>query len=150
MRTLVKSNRQNYPASNLLFDDFFGRDFFNFPTVERKPVASVPAVNIKETENAFIIEAAIPGVNKEDVKVELNENILSIFSESKKEEHEQNKKYTRQEFSYASFKRSFTIDEDIVDTNGIEAKFENGVLVVTISKKETKELELKKKTISVG
>ncbi|HNJ61616.1 MAG TPA: Hsp20/alpha crystallin family protein, partial [Chitinophagales bacterium] len=103
----------------------------------------------KETENSFVVEAAIPGVKKEDVKVELNENVLTISSETKKEENESNDKYTRREYSYSSFKRSFTIDEDAINTEGIDAKFENGVLAIILPKKEAKAPEQKVKTINV-
>ena len=151
MRTLVKSNRHNHPASNFFFDDFFGRDFFNFPAVEKKVEATVPAVNVKETDEAFIVEVAIPGVNKEAVKIELNENVLSISSETKKEENEQNEKYTRKEYSYSSFRRSFTIDEDAINTEAIDAKFENGILSIALPKKEAKQPEQKKiRTINIG
>jgi HSP20 family protein len=143
MRTLVKSNR-NYPASNFFFDDFF-----NFPAVEKKFEATTPAVNVKETDNAFIVEVAIPGVKKEDVKVELNENVLSISSEVKKETNEKNEKYTRKEFSYSGFKRSFTVDEEKINTENIEAKFENGILSVNLFKKEKTEPEKKTKTIDI-
>lgn len=148
MRTLVKTNRHNHP-SNLFFDDFFGKDFFNFPAVERKAETTVPAVNVKETENSFIVEAAIPGVKKENVKVELNENVLSISSETKNEANESNDKYTRKEYSYSSFKRSFTIDEDAINTETIDAKFADGILSIVLPKKEAKEPEQKIKTINV-
>lgn len=148
MRTLVKANRHSHP-SNLFFDDFFGKDFFNFPAVERKAETTVPAVNVKETENSFIVEAAIPGVKKENVKVELNENVLSISSEVKNEANESNDKYTRKEYSYSSFKRSFTIDEDAINTEAIDAKFADGILSIVLPKKEAKEPEQKIKTINV-
>ncbi len=148
MRTLVKANRHSHP-SNLFFDDFFGKDFFNFPAVERKAETTVPAVNVKETENSFIVEAAIPGVKKENVKVELNENVLSISSETKNEANESNDKYTRKEYSYSSFKRSFTIDEDAINTEAIDAKFADGILLIVLPKKEAKEPEQKIKTINV-
>jgi len=148
MRTLVRTHR-NTPATNF-FDDFFVRDFFNFPNAESKSPKTIPAVNVKETEHEFIVEVAIPGVKKEDVKVELNENVLSISSEVKKEENEQNEKYTRKEFSYATFKRSFTIDNDAIDTEKIDAKVDNGVLSVHLSKKAKVEPEQKIKTITVA
>lgn len=148
MRTLVKANRHSHP-SNLFFDDFFGKDFFNFPAVVRKAETTVPAVNVKETENSFIVEAAIPGVKKENVKVELNENVLSISSEAKNEANESNDKYTRKEYSYSSFKRSFTIDEDAINTETIDAKFADGILSIVLPKKEAKEPEQKIKTINV-
>jgi len=134
MRTLVRTHR-NTPTTTNFFDDFFVRDFFGFPNAESKSPKTIPAVNVKETEHEFIVDVAIPGVKKEDVKVELNENVLTISSEVKKEEGEQQEIYTRKEFSYTTFKRSFTIDNDAIDTEKIDAKVDNGVLSVHLSKK---------------
>jgi len=107
-------------------------------------------VDVKETENEFVVEVAIPGIKKEDVKVELNENVLSISSELKKEENKSNDKYTRKEFSYSTFKRSFTIDEDAIDADNVEAKFENGILNVHLAKKVKTEPEKRVKTIAIA
>lgn len=148
MRTLVRTHR-NTPTTTNFFDDFFVRDFFGFPNAESKSPKTIPAVNVKETEHEFIVEVAIPGVKKEDVKVELNENVLTISSEVKKEEGEQQENYTRKEFSYTTFKRSFTIDNDAIDTEKIDAKVDNGVLSVHLSKKAKVEPEQKVKTITV-
>ena len=148
MRTLVRTHR-NTPTTTNFFDDFFVRDFFGFPNAESKSPKTIPAVNVKETEHEFIVDVAIPGVKKEDVKVELNENVLTISSEVKKEEGEQQEIYTRKEFSYTTFKRSFTIDNDAIDTEKIDAKVDNGVLSVHLSKKAKVEPEQKVKTITV-
>jgi HSP20 family protein len=147
MRTLVK--KPYYPASNSFIDAFFGKDFFGFPSLEKNILKTTPAVNVKETENEFVVEIAIPGIKKEDVKVELNENVLSISSELKKEENKSNDKYTRKEFSYSTFKRSFTIDEDAIDADNVEAKFENGILNVHLAKKVKTEPEKRVKTIAI-
>lgn len=144
MGTLLRTNRHTAP-SRTIFDEFFG-----FPTFEKEIVKTTPSVNVKETENEFVVEVAIPGVKKEDVKVELNENVLSISSETKKETDESNEKYTRKEFSYSTFKRSFTVDEDSIDTEKIEAKFENGLLNIHLAKKVKAEPEKKVKTISIA
>ena len=82
MRTLVRTHR-NTPTTTNFFDDFFVRDFFGFPNAESKSPKTIPAVNVKETEHEFIVDVAIPGVKKEDVKVELNENVLTISSPNK-------------------------------------------------------------------
>lgn len=149
MRALIKNNR-HFPASSSFFDDFFGNEFFNFPAVERKVESTIPAVNVKETENAFVVEVAIPGVKKEDVKVELNENVLTISSETKTENKEEKDNYTRKEFSYSSFRRSFNIDEEKINTDSIDAKFENGILSVNLAKKVATEPEKKFKTIDIA
>jgi HSP20 family protein len=127
---------QNIPSfSRFLDDDFFNRDWgmSNF-----SDSGTLPAVNIKETKEDFEVEMAAPGMNKEDFKVELDGNMLTISSE-KSEEHEENKedeRFSRREFSYQSFQRSFSLPKDVVDVDNIEAHYENGVLKLTIPKRE--------------
>ena len=98
-------------------------------------VARVPAVNISETENEFQVELAIPGVKKEDLKISLDKNVLTVSSEKKTENVEQSKKFSKREYSYNAFSRSFTLPES-ADHSKIEADYTDGVLTLTISKKE--------------
>lgn len=149
MRTLVKA-QCGAPASNrFFFDDFFGKDVFGFNP--NHLVKSTPSVNIKENEKEFSVEVAASGLQKEDFKVELNDNVLSISAETNETKTETNEqtKFTRKEFSYASFKRSFSLDEESVDAENIVAKYENGILYIAIPKKVKTEAEKKAKTISV-
>lgn len=99
--------------------------------------ATVPAINIKETETRFELELAAPGLKKDQFHIEVEQNLLTIASERKEENEEKNSEgtYSRREFSYSSFKRSFTLPET-VDSERIEAQYENGVLHVAIPKKE--------------
>ena len=136
--TLTKRNGNVTNALPNLFDDFFTRDLFdwgnsNFSTSG----TTLPAVNVRETADMFVVEMAAPGMKKEDFKVELNNNLLTISSEHK-EEHEQKEggKYTRKEFSYQSFQRSFQLSKEAVDADNIQAKYENGVLNLMIPKRE--------------
>jgi len=152
--TLIKRNsgiNNSFPA---LLDDLFAREIFDFaPSKSFSNFAkSAPAVNILETESAYKIEVAAPGLKKEDIKVELADDLLTISSEVKKETEEKDKegRYTRREFSYNSFKRSFTVDEDTVDIEKIDAKYENGVLNILVPKKTAAEQEIKTKTISIS
>jgi len=117
-----------------LFDRFFSNDVFNRDYSETN--TTLPSVNIKETEDKFGVEVAVPGFEKEDFNIELNNNELTISSE-KKEKHEdkEDERYTRREFSYQSFRRSFTLP-DTVDGEKISAKYTNGVLHVDIPKRE--------------
>ena len=140
MRTLVKA-QCGVPASNrFFFDDFFGKDVFDFNP--NNFVKSTPSVNVKENDNEFTLE---------DFNVSVDDNVLSISSEKKTETTENNEqtKFTRKEFSYHSFKRSFTLDEESVDTENIVAKYENGILNVQIPKKSKTEEVKKAKTISI-
>jgi len=121
----------------LLFDRFFENDLFdwsnrNFSTTN----TTLPAVNIRESEDAFEVEMAAPGLGKDDFKIELNHDTLSISSE-KKVEHEtkEGQQFTKREFSYQSFSRSFSLP-NTADSDKIGAKYENGILKVIIPKKE--------------
>ncbi|GAB4135318.1 MAG: Hsp20/alpha crystallin family protein [Raineya sp.] len=136
--TLVKRNNSLFPAFSSMFDDFFTNDF----ALKNTSLATVPAVNIREDENGFAVELAAPGKQKSDFQINLEHNVLSISSESKQENEEKDEKgrYTRREFSYSSFQRSFVLPNS-VDGDKISATYENGVLHIQIPKKE----EVKKK-----
>ncbi len=94
---------------------------------------SVPAVNIKETENNFEIEVAAPGLSKEDFNVKLEKNILTISSEKDTKNEKEMPNYRRKEFSYQSFCRSFSVPET-VNTESIKASHKNGVLTIELPK----------------
>jgi HSP20 family protein len=144
--TLVKFSNQ-MPS---LIDSFFNDDLFDWSLQNFSNTNSnLPAVNIKEKDDAFEIEMAAPGFNKEDFKIELNNNLLSISSEKKTEnETKENERFTRREFSYQSFMRSFTLPNSI-EGEKINAKYENGILNIHIPKKEeakvkpVKQIEIK-------
>jgi len=118
-----------------LLDDIFGDEAVN--SGRSKTREDVPAINVKESDKAFQIEMAVPGMKKDEINVEFNDNVLTISAETKKEKKEENDNYTRREFNFTSFKRSFTIPED-VDESKIEAKQEDGVLTINIPKTEAK------------
>ena len=134
--TQVKYNRpmMSQGIFNLL-DDIFSEDFFT-PTMSHRR-ETIPAVNVRETEKAYELEMAVPGMDKKDINVEIEENMLTISSEMKEENNEENDGYSRREFRFNSFKRSFNIPEDS-EASKIDARHENGVLYVSIPKKEAK------------
>jgi HSP20 family protein len=120
------------------FDDLFTRDLMNWDTNHFSSTnTTIPAVNIRETGEHFLVEMAAPGMTREDFNVELDGNLLTISSE-KKSGYEPNdgERFTRKEFSYQSFQRSFRLSKDVVDIEGINARYENGVLLLQIPKKE--------------
>jgi HSP20 family protein len=130
--------RNNLFPMSSLFDDFFTRDLANWGMNNNSATSTtIPAVNIRETNDSFEVEMAAPGMTKEDFKVELDGNQLTISSEKKfgNEEKEENR-YTRQEFSYQSFQRTFQLPKDVVDAERINAKYQNGVLHLSVPKKE--------------
>jgi len=120
-----------------LFDRFFSNELDgwnrnNFSDTN----TTLPSVNIKENSDAFEVEVAVPGFEKSDFKIELNNDILTISSEKQmNEEVKEGERITKQEFSYQSFTRSFTLPE-LVDEEKISAKYENGILSISIPKKE--------------
>lgn len=136
---LEKFRGTDLPTVTDMFDSFFG----NAPRILREETSSVPRVNVSETDDKYNIEMAAPGLNKEDLHVDLDENILTISAE--KEEKQEDKKengnyYTRREFSYTSFRRSFTLPET-ANAEKIDAQYKDGILNITIPKKEEKKLK---------
>jgi HSP20 family protein len=139
MKTLVKSNSSLFPAIPSLFDDFFNRDWLDSSLSTWKTTgATLPAVNVRENNDAFAIEVAAPGMKRDDFKVELQNDMLTISSElrNQQEDKGQNGDYTRREFSYQSFQRSFSLPENRVDGNNISAHYTDGILHVVIPKRE--------------
>lgn len=142
MTLLVKRNRGLFPSLvSDFFDtnDFFSADLldFNRNLSRWNDAANLPSVNINETEKSFNIELAAPGFNKNDFNIEVDDNgVLSISAEVKAEKKEEEKNYTRKEFSYNSFSRSFRLPEN-ANADNVDAAFENGVLKLTLPKKET-------------
>lgn len=125
----------NFPSS---FDDFLNRDIFNRGSTNFSNTnTSIPAVNIKETSDNYEVEVAAPGMNKKDFKVLLEANTLTISSEKTTEVQENDDvKYTSREFNYLSFSRTFNLQKEVVDTEKIQAKYEDGLLLLLIPKKE--------------
>ena len=122
------SNRTKFIPS--ILDDLINLDW-NYD----RHTFSVPAVNIKELDTHFEIELAIPGKNKNDFKIEIEEGLLSISSSFNKEQKEDNSKLTKIEFDYNSFKRTFSIPES-VDSSKIEATYKGGILKISLSKRD--------------
>ena len=144
--TLVKyNNRLMSPGIFNLLRDVFGEDFISPEMTFRRE--SIPAVNVRETEKEFFLDMAIPGLKKEDIHIEVDEDMLSISAEMKEEKKDEKDNYSRREFHFNSFKRSFNIPED-ADGSSIEAKQENGVLNIRIPKKAVK--PGLKKVINIG
>jgi len=137
--SIVKRNNGSLLPANprMLFDDFFGRELFNWGNNNfSSTLTTIPSVNVKENPESFEVEVAAPGMEKGDFQITLEGNLLTISS-SKENKNEENKdNYTRREFSYQSFQRSFELSKDVVDEERIEAKYENGVLKLTIPKTE--------------
>jgi len=135
--TLIRWHRPTHLAD--MFQNFFDSDFNDF--FNRR--FSDPAANIFENPESFQLDLAAPGLKKDDFKIHLENNILTISSEVEDEKLEEGKNYTRKEYSYGSFSRSFTLPK-IIDLEKIKADYENGILKVLLPKKEEAKLEIKK------
>ncbi|MDR2284415.1 MAG: Hsp20/alpha crystallin family protein [Sphingobacterium sp.] len=118
------------PFVNSVFDNLFNDSFISDRLVTR-----VPAVNITETTEAFAIELAAPGLQKSDFKINVDKNIISISVDKVEESASDDKLYSKKEYSYSSFSRSFTLPET-VNYSDIDAVYVDGVLQVKIGKKE--------------
>lgn len=135
--TLVKVNNNAARPFGHLFDELFNE----LPAFGRQWTSGLdfPATNIHETPEAFHLELNVPGRNKEDFKVNVENNLLTISFEKKEETKSEDYKTVRREFSYKSFARSFNLDQQ-VDGTKIQAKYENGLLKILLPKKaEVKE-----------
>lgn len=138
--TLVKfANGQKNHAVNPFFNDVFD-SILNDSFLSDKLSSRVPAVNISETENEFHIELAAPGLKKEDFKINLEKNVLSVSADKKTENVEEGKKFSKREYSYNSFTRSFTLPE-VADHSKIDAAYTDGVLTLVVAKKEEAKIQ---------
>ncbi len=135
---LITRNESTLPSLAGWLNDFFARDPFdgslpNFSATR----TSVPACNIQETADHYQVEMAAPGMSKDDFNITLDGNQLSITSErSEKAEDDQGGQYSRREFSYQAFQRTFQLPKGVVDEDKISAKYEDGILRVIVPKRE--------------
>lgn len=124
--TIRRSYRPFY-MPNLFDDDFF-------PVLSQRNSLK-PAVNIREDEKNYVLDLAIPGIDKKDLKIDMKDDVLTISSETRKEDEQENDGYKRREFSYTSFCRSFYIPEN-VNQDKIAASYKDGILSITLPKQE--------------
>jgi HSP20 family protein len=129
---------------NGLFDDFFGRPFTRREWTEE---AWSPSVDVSETKDNITINAEIPGMSKEDVKVSVQDNVLTLSGERKQEKEEKNANDHRIERNYGSFRRSFTLSTP-VQPDKVKATYKDGILKITFPK--TEEVKPKEIPINVG
>lgn len=143
--SLIKWRDRTLPTANTFFDNFFRDDDGFFPTVFRD--RTVPAVNVSEDEKLFKVELAAPGMTREDFHVEVERNMLIIRSEKEEKKEEAEKNWTKKEYNYTSFERSFWMPENVL-ADKVSAAYKDGILTITLPKKEvevkqTKAIEVK-------
>lgn len=134
MSNITKSSSaSNFP----MLRDFFNIGSFFDGNWMARLESGFPAVNISENEKEFNVDLAVPGFKKDDIKIKINDDILTISAENKTEsEEEKNKEYTRREYSYSAFTRSFHLPEN-VNSEHIDAHFEDGILKIKLPKTDT-------------
>lgn len=137
---LIKWNESNdiFPSLPAVLEDFFGRDNYGRGL---STGITVPAVNIKEEEDKFLVTLAVPGLKKEDCKIKVENGMLTVSSTKQDEKKEEKGKYSRYEYNFSSFSRSFSLPEN-ADKENIKAKYEDGELKIELQKKD--------KTLSAG
>ena len=148
MSVLTKQNRSFWPK---MMQDFFGTENpFDWDEKFWFPEKSVelPSTNVIENDGHFKLELSAPGFDKKDFKIDVQDGVLSISAENKNETEEKRENYRKREFSYNSIRRSFALPENVKE-EGIDAKYENGILKLILPKKMI-EAEKAKKEISVG
>ncbi len=129
---MLPANRRATWLPNV-FDDIFGNDWWS-ETLNSGMTSTRPAVNIAESDQEYRVELAAPGLTKKDFKIDLSKNILTVSSEREETNEEKNENFMRKEFSFTSFKRSFTLP-DTVNGEKIKAEHDNGILTIHIPKK---------------
>ena len=130
---------------NGLFDDFFNRSIADF--IGSDGLVNQPAVNISETEVSFLLEVAAPGFEKTDFSIQVENHHLTVRAERENKQEDKSERYTRREFRYESFSRSFKLPETVNQAE-VSAVYENGLLKVTLPKNEAAKTIVK--TISIG
>lgn len=119
---------------NDIFESIFNDSFFSDRMMSR-----VPAVNVSETADQYLIEMAAPGLSKEEFKINLERNMLTVSAEQQKQSEDSGKRYNKREFSYTSFVRSFALPDSADDAN-INAEYRDGILHISVAKKEEAKL----------
>lgn len=131
---LVKTN---VPTLSSMVQDLLKNDFTNWTNNNFSNTnTTIPAVNIIESKDDYRVEMAAPGMKKSDFNIELKDNVLTISSDHRQGERNEDGHYLRREFSYQSFHRSFNLNSDVIDQSKIKATYQNGVLRLALPKRE--------------
>jgi HSP20 family protein len=130
---LVKSNTNLVPS---VFSDFFDMDKFFADVPKWDEDTWLPAVNIKEHDKNYEIDLAIPGMHKEDIKMEIEDHTLCVSAEREEEKEEEKKSFLRREYKYNSFNRTFSLPDN-ANEEAISSHYENGILKIEVAKKES-------------
>jgi HSP20 family protein len=137
MNALMKTNGTVFHPMQSLLNDFFSDSWFDSSLSNWSPAGNtLPAINVIENNDDFVIEVAAPGMKRDDFKVELDNHILTVSSEKDNTDESGERSYTRREFSYYSFRRTFALPQQKVEGDKIAAKYEDGILRITVPKRD--------------
>jgi HSP20 family protein len=136
--TIARLSDNVFPSVPSFFNRFFEGDLMDWNNMNFSATnTTLPAVNVRENDNEFLIDVAAPGMSKENFKIDYENGKLTISSEKKDEKKEkEEERFTRREFSYMSFQRSFTVPENVVEGERINARYDNGILSITLPKRD--------------
>jgi HSP20 family protein len=158
MNTMTPTNKKRIKGNGIslptIFNDFFNDPLFDVPFAAIPSAfltgarTQMPSANIQEKDDQFILELSAPGLKREDFKIDLEDGVLTISSEKEEEKKDEDKNYKSREFSYSSFSRSFSLPDNTAEDK-INAKYTDGILHVTIPKKEAR-IKKPKKEIKVS
>lgn len=142
--TLVKFKRPRLPWYDSMFSDLLGTDRLLTDDFFMESRRWIPSMNVKETKKTFEIDIAAPGFDKKDFNVSIDNGILEISAENKKEMEKKTEDFTRREYNYSSFSRSFTLPENVNEKEEIDATYKNGILKLVLNKLKEVEVAPKK------
>lgn len=151
MKTLVRQNATMFPSLPSLLEDFFNHDWADSRLAASDYSATLPAVNVSETNEDYVIEVAAPGMTRNEFKVELGNNVLTVSAqrEERQEAQDESRNYMRREFNYQSFQRSFTLPENKVEGEKVTARYSDGILHITVPKRDEAKIKPVKQ-IAIG
>ncbi|MDY7397048.1 Hsp20/alpha crystallin family protein [Aureibaculum sp. 2210JD6-5] len=132
---MTTTNGLTFPAWSSWIDEMFNRELPSVLNSNFNTGITLPKVNIRETKDAYFVDMAVPGLKKSDFNIDLDNKVLSISTEIEESNEQKEENYTRREFGYSSFKRSFSLPETIVEDK-IKAEYKDGVLSIHLPKKE--------------
>ncbi len=131
----TNSNGLTFPTWSSWIDEMFNRDLPSVFTTNFNTGITLPKVNIRETKDAYFVDMAVPGLKKNDFHIDIDNKVLSISAEMEENSEQQEENFTRREFGYSSFKRSFSLPETVKEDD-IKAEYTDGVLSIHLPKKE--------------
>ncbi len=135
--TLARTNNYSYPSFPSIVDRFLNGGLMDWNHSNfADNNSTLPAVNVKESDDEYMIDVAAPGMKKDDFSINLDNGRLTISAENKEEMKDENDNYLRREFAYAHFMRTFTLPENKIDGEKIKAKYEDGILHIHLPKRE--------------